>query len=106
MLLKVKSIQTGKIVIEQAFPADVQLITIGRSPDCDVVISDSRISRRHLKIQKIGEAYFIEDTNSVMGVYLDDVKLSEITDFDFTKTIRIVDYEIVLMFKSGFNYPL
>jgi len=100
MLLKVKSIQTGKIVIEQAFPADVQLITIGRSPDCDVVISDSRISRRHLKIQKIGEAYFIEDTNSVMGVYLDDVKLSEITDFDFTKTIRIVDYEIVLMLES------
>ena len=100
MLLKVKSIQTGKIVIEQAFPADVQLITIGRSPDCDVVISDSRISRRHLKIQKIGEAYFVEDTNSVMGVYLDDVKLSEITDFDFTKTIRIVDYEIVLMLES------
>ena len=70
MLLKVKSIQTGKIVIEQAFPADVQLITIGRSPDCDVVISDSRISRRHLKIQKIGEAYFIEDTNSTNHTYI------------------------------------
>ncbi|AHC15750.1 FHA domain-containing protein [Salinispira pacifica] len=43
-------------------------ITIGRSSDCDIIISDNLTSRHHALIQKIKNAYFITDEDSTNGV--------------------------------------
>ncbi|MBM4319056.1 MAG: sigma-54-dependent Fis family transcriptional regulator, partial [Deltaproteobacteria bacterium] len=42
-------------------------IQIGRSPDNDVVLADSRISSHHARLVRRGEAYFFEDLASKNG---------------------------------------
>jgi hypothetical protein len=41
---------------------------IGRSRDCDVVLSDSNVSRRHAEIRPAGDAWSITDLGSTNGV--------------------------------------
>jgi Protein of unknown function (DUF3662)/FHA domain len=42
--------------------------TIGRSRDCDVVLEDSGVSRRHAELRSDGTAWMIEDLGSTNGV--------------------------------------
>ncbi len=42
--------------------------TIGRSRDCDVVLEDSGVSRRHAELRPEGAAWTIEDLGSTNGV--------------------------------------
>ena len=41
--------------------------TIGRSSDCQVVLSDPNVSRRHAEIRHIGEGYSLIDLGSTNG---------------------------------------
>ncbi len=43
------------------------VFTIGRSPENDLAISDSRLSREHLKIERFGEVYIAKDVGSSNG---------------------------------------
>jgi predicted component of type VI protein secretion system len=42
--------------------------TIGRSPDCDLILQDRTISRRHCEVRLAEEVVFIEDLNSRYGI--------------------------------------
>ncbi|MCQ2576588.1 MAG: FHA domain-containing protein [Treponema sp.] len=53
----------------------VAKITIGRDSDNDVVIDNKLASRHHAMIQKIKDAYFLKDTNSTNGTYINGVKI-------------------------------
>jgi pSer/pThr/pTyr-binding forkhead associated (FHA) protein len=44
--------------------------SIGRTMDNDIVLPDSYVSRKHAKISFENDAYFIEDTGSTNGTYL------------------------------------
>jgi hypothetical protein len=47
-------------------------LTLGRSLDCDIWIDDSRLSRRHCKIDRESEkGWAVEDMGSRNGTYLD-----------------------------------
>src|SRR5215218_7384828 len=40
------------------------LIVIGRSPECHIVLDPNGVSRRHAEIRRVGEAFFLADLNS------------------------------------------
>jgi hypothetical protein len=44
-----------------------EVLTIGRLPECDVVISDPGASRRHAEIRHDGDAYVVRDLGSTNG---------------------------------------
>jgi predicted component of type VI protein secretion system len=50
-----------------AFDLDGEIAYVGRSPANDVLINDTTVSRKHLKIFKIGRVFFIEDLKSRNG---------------------------------------
>ncbi|HWF61822.1 MAG TPA: FHA domain-containing protein [Nitrospira sp.] len=51
--------------------------TIGRAPDCDVVITDPAVSRRHGEIRWQDGVWQLLDAGSRNGTYLDGVKVHE-----------------------------
>lgn len=51
-------------------------LTIGRHAAlCELVLGDSTVSRRHLRIGRSGDGLFAEDTNSLNGTLLDGARL-------------------------------
>lgn len=62
-------------VVEQ-FPL-VDELTIGRSPNNQVVLKEARVSRRHAVIRKSGNSYMIVDNNSSNGTYVNSNPITE-----------------------------
>lgn len=62
------------------FPLQDGVTVLGRSPDVDIMINDSRISRRHLQITVEGEDVSIEDLGSTNGTFVngDRIKLHKL----------------------------
>jgi hypothetical protein len=52
-------------------------ITIGRSPDCDITIVDSNVSRRHAEIQPRGDGFVVIDLESTNGTRVNGVRVTE-----------------------------
>lgn len=53
-----------------AWPLERRTITIGRSPDCDIVLDDRQVSRLHARIAWHADHYEVEDLNSKNGTHL------------------------------------
>jgi hypothetical protein len=49
---------------------------IGREDNCDVVINNRQVSRRHAKIVREGDQYKLMDLNSKNGTFLNGVQLT------------------------------
>ncbi len=45
-------------------------LTIGRSPDCDIVLYDRKVSRHHCTLYPRGKYYIVEDMNSTHGTFV------------------------------------
>lgn len=68
--------------------------TLGRAAECDVVISDPKISRHHSMIQRQGEGeYWLVDMGSSNGTYLDGRRLTQATRLADGNRIRLGDEE-------------
>ena len=50
--------------------------TIGRDPDCDVIVTDSSVSRRHVKVSQSDGGLFVEDVGSSNGTWIDGRRIS------------------------------
>lgn len=66
------------------FVFDQGSVTIGRTSDCDVILYDPGVSRKHARIFAEGEAYFVEDMGSSNGTKVNGsvVKKQKLTDGD------------------------
>ena len=74
---------------------DADPFTIGRSRDCDLVIDDPNISRRHAELRSEGESWRVIDLGSTNGIKVNRRRVDEaalrtgdritlgITDLDF-----------------------
>jgi hypothetical protein len=52
-------------------------MTIGRSRDCDIIIDDPNVSRRHAEVRKTIEGWMIVDLGSTNGVKLNGRRVRE-----------------------------
>lgn len=69
---------------------DKDIITIGRAPDNDIVLTFSGVSRHHARLERHGAGYKIVDLNSTNGVIFQGQRITEkpLVDGD---TFRISD---------------
>lgn len=51
----------------ETYPLDVREVLLGRHPDCQVVLKDSTVSRRHARFVKEGDHFLVDDVGSQHG---------------------------------------
>ncbi len=51
-------------------------VVLGRSRDCDVVISDENVSRRHAEVRPSGGAWIVRDLGSTNGIRVNGSRVS------------------------------
>jgi serine phosphatase RsbU (regulator of sigma subunit)/pSer/pThr/pTyr-binding forkhead associated (FHA) protein len=59
------------------FNLERDVTTLGRNPDCDVVLQPKSVSRRHAAIFRKATGFEIKDLGSTRGTYVNGQKLSE-----------------------------
>ncbi len=52
-------------------------VTIGRLPDCEIVLSDPNVSRRHAEIRRRGNDFVVVDLDSTNGTRVNGVGVRE-----------------------------
>src|SRR5262245_15317410 len=73
--LKIRLSLKGRPIKAYVFNQDCVLI--GRNPEADVVLDNPGISRDHLKIERAGNGYFVEDLNSANGTFVNDQRVQK-----------------------------
>ena len=70
-------------VVVKSFALEKSGITFGRSPDCDIQIEESSVSSKHARIEMLPNPIvaaltdiFIEDLDSMNGIYVNDEQVS------------------------------
>jgi hypothetical protein len=61
----------------QVYPLDKELVTLGRMPDCDVVLQDPGASRRHAEIRRSDGEFVVADLGSTNGTMVNEATVSE-----------------------------
>ena len=78
-------------------PIDKAIIFIGRHPDCDIVITRSRmISRKHCALVQIDDSLMIRDLGSTNGVRVNGARVRKEARFRAGDTVTIGDLDYVV----------
>ena len=62
-------------LVGREYPLDRPCL-IGRAEECDIVLKDTSVSRRHARLTQRDEHYWLEDLNSVNLTYLNNQRLT------------------------------
>ncbi|HIS40787.1 MAG TPA: FHA domain-containing protein [Candidatus Aphodovivens avistercoris] len=65
VLRVVRGPQTGA-----SFALSGSVLTVGRSPQCDIFLNDMTVSREHARLEAVAGGWRICDTNSFNGVWV------------------------------------
>jgi pSer/pThr/pTyr-binding forkhead associated (FHA) protein len=68
---------------------------VGRSVDCDIVLHDASVSRRHAELLIDGSTVTIRDLNSRNGTFVDELPI-ESRQIEFGKQIRFGSVTLVI----------
>lgn len=70
--------------------------SIGRSSTCDLMLQDSKVSRKHVVINRqAGDEFWLSDLGSANGTYLNQLRVSQPTRLRPGDEIRIGPFQIV-----------
>jgi hypothetical protein len=58
-------------------PLDRDVVVIGRSSGCDIVLDDPNVSRRHAEVRRLGEGFSLVDLGSTNGTEVNDQRVGE-----------------------------
>ncbi len=81
----------------QRWPLDKSHFTLGRGPDCDIILPDRVVSRLHAHIDRRDEGYFIMDDGSKNGTFVNGKPVTE--------PLRLIDgdeIQVALRFRLTF----
>lgn len=81
------------------YTLDQDAMTLGRHPNCNIVLEVGAVSREHARIVRVDDKYFLEDLKSRNGTYLNDEKLEVRRKLNERDQIRICD--LVFVFHHG-----
>lgn len=63
--------------LQSEFPLESQEeYSVGRAPDCDIVIDNLAVSRRHCVFKSVHEQWMIEDNQSANGTFVNGQRIS------------------------------
>lgn len=80
-------------------------ISVGRSQDCRVCVPTASFSRRHCLIEDIDDQFFITDTSSSNGVFLNDKRIPPNVATPFSLRDKIVVGDVALKINLGQEVP-
>ncbi|MEP3479374.1 MAG: FHA domain-containing protein [Fuerstiella sp.] len=82
---------------KRLIPIDRAVILVGRSAECDVVITTSqKISRQHCCLVQSDQSYFVRDLGSMNGVWLNGQKVNREAEMKAGDRLCIGDVEFKL----------
>jgi hypothetical protein len=61
---------------EQRNAVEIELFTVGRHSANDLTVSDSRLSREHVRIESVDGEFYVSDSGSSNGTELNELKLN------------------------------
>lgn len=69
----------GSIVLPdgQRFVLDAEVVTVGRLPDCELLLVDPKVSRHHAEIRPRADGFVVVDLGSTNGTRVNGVRVSE-----------------------------
>ncbi len=79
---------------------DSRTIVVGTEPECDLVLSDRSVSRRHAEVSKRGDVVVVRDLGSTNGTYFHETRVGEVFvplggEIAFGKTkVKVVPDEV------------
>lgn len=82
---------------------DETKFTIGRHSECHLSITDGRLSREHLLIERFGDFFVIADRGSSNGTTLNDEPVEEPKAIKHGDRIELGGFEIEILIISGDN---
>ena len=60
-----------------AFPLGTRTVTVGKGRKCDVVLTDSAVSKRHLELTLLGNSIRVRDLESTNGTWIGKTRVVE-----------------------------
>ena len=65
--------------MDTTYHLDHREMTVGRSPQCDLLLNDMTVSRSHAVILPVGQGFAIKDEGSFNGVWINNENVSQQT---------------------------
>ena len=90
----------------QRWRLDKSEILIGRVPESDIILPDRQVSRRHARIFRRGEVYYIEDLGSKNGTWVNGHPLHGVRALEDGDEIQIALRFKLAFVASGATAPL
>jgi DNA-binding response OmpR family regulator len=63
--------------LNNRIPLEGEVIVLGRATDCDLIVADPRVSRRHTELRRSGAGFLLTDLGSKNGTYLNGQRISQ-----------------------------
>ena len=62
--------------VRNRFSFEKSVVTVGRSSDNDIVVENLAVSRKHAKIEKVGETFIVSDLQSANGTFVNGERIN------------------------------